>query len=93
MGGAGSGPDDDAGKMAHVAFGEDYRPCYGAYLESGLTEQQMSFDEFRESYAATPTARKAAQIFAWGRLVIRLPERAGRRVREASFPSGKERSS
>ena len=47
---------------ADVAFGEDYRPCYGAYLESGLTEQQMSFDEFRESYADTYCAKGGTDL-------------------------------
>lgn len=42
---------------ANVAFGEDYGPCYGAYLESGLTAQQMSFDDFRRFYADTLCTR------------------------------------
>ena len=42
---------------ANIAFGEDYGPCYGAYLESGLTEQQMTFDQFREFYGDTLCAR------------------------------------
>ena len=36
-----------------VAFGEDYGQCRGAYLESGLTEQQMTFDQFHRFYGAT----------------------------------------
>ena len=36
-----------------VAFGEDYGPCYGAYRQSGLTEQQMTFDQFRRFYGDT----------------------------------------
>jgi hypothetical protein len=28
-------------------------PCYGAYLESGLSEQQLTFDDFRHSYSDT----------------------------------------
>ena len=44
---------------ANIAFGEDYGPCYGAYLESGLTEQQMTFDQFREFYAGTLCAHAA----------------------------------
>jgi hypothetical protein len=36
-----------------TAFGAGYDPCYGAYLESGLSAQQMTFDHFRHSYADT----------------------------------------
>jgi len=35
------------------AFGETPTPCYEAYLASGLTEQQMSFEEFAEFYGDT----------------------------------------
>jgi hypothetical protein len=38
---------------ADVALGEDYNPCYEAYLESGLTKQQMPFDEFHKLYGDT----------------------------------------
>jgi hypothetical protein len=34
-------------------YGEEHTPCEQAYLESGLTQQQMSFEEFREFYADT----------------------------------------
>jgi hypothetical protein len=44
---------------ASIAFGEDYGPCYEAYRTSGLTEQQMSFDEFRAIYSDTICARSA----------------------------------
>jgi hypothetical protein len=36
-----------------VAFGQDPGPCYEAYLESGLTEQQMTFDHFQRFYGDT----------------------------------------
>lgn len=36
---------------ASLAFGENTTPCYEAYLTSGLTHQQMSFEEFRELYS------------------------------------------
>jgi hypothetical protein len=36
-----------------VAFGEDPGPCHEAYLESGLTKQQMTFSDFRGFYADT----------------------------------------
>ena len=42
---------------ADVAIGEDYSPCYEAYLESGLTAQQMSFDQFRHSYSDSLCAK------------------------------------
>ena len=32
---------------AGFAFSTDSDPCREAYLESGLTAQQMTFDEFR----------------------------------------------
>jgi hypothetical protein len=38
---------------ASAALGAGYDPCYEAYLESGLTKQQMSFDHFRHSYSDT----------------------------------------
>ena len=39
--------------VAGLAFGEDSNPCYEAYLESGLTAQQMTFDEFRGAFGQT----------------------------------------
>jgi hypothetical protein len=42
---------------ADVAFGNEYGPCYGAYLESGLTQQQMTFAQFRQFYGDTLCAR------------------------------------
>ena len=36
-----------------IAFGADPGPCREAYLESGLTKQQMAFDHFRHFYADT----------------------------------------
>jgi hypothetical protein len=36
-----------------TAFGAGYDPCYGAYLESGLNQQQMTFQQFRQSYGDT----------------------------------------
>jgi hypothetical protein len=42
---------------AGVAFGGDYRPCYDAYRSSGLTAQQMTFDQFRRFYGDTLCAR------------------------------------
>lgn len=34
-----------------VAFGEEPEPCREAYLASHLSEQQLSFGEFRELYS------------------------------------------
>jgi hypothetical protein len=39
--------------LAGSIYGEEHTPCEQAYLESSLTQQQMSFDEFRELYADT----------------------------------------
>ncbi len=36
---------------ASLVFGEPPTPCYEAYRTSGLTQQQMSFEEFRDSYS------------------------------------------
>jgi hypothetical protein len=36
-----------------MAFGETPTPCYEVYVMSGLTEQQMSFEEFAERYHDT----------------------------------------
>jgi len=36
---------------ASLAFGEAPTPCYEAYRTSGLTQQQMSFEEFRDGYS------------------------------------------
>ena len=35
---------------ASLIFGENSTPCYVAYRTSGLTQQQMSFGEFRDFY-------------------------------------------
>jgi hypothetical protein len=37
--------------VAGSTYGEERTPCEQAYLESGLTQQQLSFEEFRELYA------------------------------------------
>ena len=39
--------------VSGAALGHDPRPCHEAYLQSGLSEQQMTFDHFRDSYADT----------------------------------------
>jgi hypothetical protein len=49
---------------ANAATGADYDPCYEAYLESGLTSQQMSFDHFRNSYSETLCAREGQDLQA-----------------------------
>jgi hypothetical protein len=36
---------------AATGYGATTTPCYEAYLMSGLTEHQMSFEDFRESYS------------------------------------------
>ena len=55
-----------------AAFGEDPGPCHGAYLESGLSEQQMSFKDFRHSYSDTLCARVDLAATHGGR----VPEQA-----------------
>jgi hypothetical protein len=40
-----------------LAVSTDTDPCRKAYLESGLTAQQMTFDEFRGFYSDTLCAR------------------------------------
>jgi hypothetical protein len=37
--------------VASSIYGEEHTPCEQAYLESGLTQQQISYDEFRKLYA------------------------------------------
>jgi hypothetical protein len=44
-----------------TAFGETPTPCYEAYVTSGLTEQQMSFEEFGEFYSDTLCASEQEQ--------------------------------
>jgi hypothetical protein len=43
--------------VAAMVFGETPTPCYEAYLMSGLNEQQMSFEEFREAYGESVCVR------------------------------------
>ena len=40
-----------------IASGKDYGACYEAYRSSGLTQQQVSFDEFHKLYADTLCAQ------------------------------------
>jgi hypothetical protein len=55
---------------AGLAFSTGTDPCRQAYLESGLTAQQMSFDEFHGFYSDTlcassgdaPVATTGAQV-------------------------------
>jgi hypothetical protein len=44
-----------------MAFGKTPTPCYEAYMTSGLTEQQMSFEEFGEFYGDTLCASEQRQ--------------------------------
>jgi hypothetical protein len=55
-----------------AAFGEDPGPCHEAYLQSGLTEQQMTFDHFRHFYSDTLCARDDLAAAHGGR----VPEEA-----------------
>jgi hypothetical protein len=33
-----------------AAFGEDHGSCYEAYLQRGLTQQQLTFEQFHSLY-------------------------------------------
>jgi hypothetical protein len=37
-----------------AAFGEDHGACYEAYLQRGLNQQQLTFEEFHSFYADAP---------------------------------------
>ena len=43
-------------------FGQAGDPCYEAYLDSGLTAQQMTYDEFRGAYGETVCATQVASL-------------------------------
>jgi hypothetical protein len=47
-----------------AAFGEDHGTCYEAYLQSGLTQQQLTFEEFHSLYAGTLCAPDADGLVA-----------------------------
>ena len=65
---------------AGLVFGQDGNLCYEAYLDSGLSAQQMTFDEFHRLYGETlcatstevvhknayPDGQAAAET-SWGR--------------------------
>jgi hypothetical protein len=44
---------------ASLAFGENPTPCYEAYLTTGLSQQQMSFEEFRKFYSDNACPKNA----------------------------------
>jgi hypothetical protein len=41
---------------AGLVFGQDSDPCREAYLDSGLSVQQMSYEEFQSAYGETVCA-------------------------------------
>ena len=47
-----------------AVFGEDHESCYEAYLQSGLTQQQLTFDEFHSLYADTLCAPDGGGLVA-----------------------------
>jgi hypothetical protein len=47
-----------------AALGQDPGPCHEAYLQSGLTEQQMNFDHFRHFYSDTLCAPEGYDLQA-----------------------------
>ena len=46
--------------VAGLVFGQDSDPCREAYLETGLTAQQMTFHEFQLIYGETTCATGVA---------------------------------
>ena len=51
-----------------AALGQDPGPCHEAYLQSGPTEQQMTFDHFRHFYAEALCAPDDLQATREGRV-------------------------
>ena len=47
---------------AGLVFGQDSNPCYEAYLETVLSAQQMTLDEFRGAYGETLCATQVASL-------------------------------
>lgn len=47
---------------AGLVYGQDSDPCREAYLESGLSVQQMSFEEFQGAYGETVCATEVAGL-------------------------------
>jgi hypothetical protein len=47
---------------AAFVFGQDGYACYEAYLDSGLSVQQMTYDEFRGAYGETVCATDLASL-------------------------------
>jgi hypothetical protein len=45
---------------AGLVYGQEGDPCREAYLDSGLSVQQMSFDEFRSVYGETVCVTQVA---------------------------------
>ena len=45
---------------AGLVYGQDSDPCREAYLDSGLSVQRMSFDEFRSVYGETVCVTQVA---------------------------------
>ncbi len=39
--------------VASIFFGEQHSPCYDLYLGSGLSQENVSFERFREFYEGT----------------------------------------
>ena len=39
--------------VASILFGEQHSPCYDLYLGSGLSQENVSFERFREFYDGT----------------------------------------
>jgi hypothetical protein len=48
--------------VAGLVLGQDGDPCREAYLESGLSAQQISYHEFRGAYVETVCASEVASL-------------------------------
>jgi hypothetical protein len=48
--------------VAGLVYGRDGDRCREAYLETGLTAQQMTYEEFRGAYGETACATEVASL-------------------------------
>jgi hypothetical protein len=48
--------------VAGLVLGQDGNPCREAYLDSGLSAQQMTYHEFRGAYGETVCATDVASL-------------------------------
>ena len=75
---------------ASAAFGEARGACYEAYLQSGLTAQQVSFDQFHKLYGDTLCAPVGDGLATIPK-EIGSPERRDQRSRSSAPPHTRRR--